>query len=341
MSSSKEFDSKHHETVNGPAPKRKGGIKRHCARFWWIYVIALIIVILAVVLPIIFVGYPRLAQSGINKAQLVPTAQIIRNPAPDSADLTLDSVLLSDSNLHPDLDSFNGSFYLEGQTTPFVSVTIPAIKAENGTTARVQQSIQITDLAAFTRYTTTLLATKNFLVNLRGSGGLKQGGLPRITVNYNQTINLTGLNALQGLEITRFRLGDDLPFGANSFGNVTIPNPSISTADFGDVTLNLFVGETLIGNSTLPALTLTPGNNSYPLYATANTSAIAGILSQPAYRCGVIPLSIRGDESRFGGVQIPYFTAPLRLATISTRFNLTDTLTEAGFGQLVNGTCET
>ncbi|KAF4549278.1 Hypothetical protein D9617_22g066230 [Elsinoe fawcettii] len=307
MSTSKEFDPKHDEyTASGAPTKKRGGFKRHCAKFC------------------VFVGYPRLAQSGIDKAQLVPTAQIIRNPAPDSADLTLDSVLLSDSNLHPDLDSFNGSFYLQGQQTPFISVTIPAIKAENGTLARVQQRIQITNLAEFTRYTTTLLATRSFVVNLRGRGGLKQGGL----------------NAFQGLEITRFRLGDSLPYNANSFGNVTIPNPSISSASFGDVTLSLFVGDTQIGNSTLPDLTLTPGNNSYPLYATANTTAIAGLLSQPRYNCGVLPLSIRGNESVFNGVSIPYFTAPLRLASIATTFNLTDTLNAAGLGQLANGTCQ-
>ncbi|PNS15937.1 hypothetical protein CAC42_4338 [Sphaceloma murrayae] len=341
MATTKDGDTKHYEYTDAARPvKRKGGLKRHCARFWWIYVIAFIIAVLAVVLPLIFVAYPRIAQNGINNARLVPSAQILRNPAPGAADLTLDSFLLTDSSLHPDLDSFDASFYLEGRQEPFITATIPAIKAENGTVARIQQRIQITNLAEFTRYTGTLLSAQNFVVYLKGRGGLKQGALPKTNVNYDQRITLSGLNSLQGLEITYFRLGEDLPYGSNAFGNVTIPNPSVTSASFGDVTLDLFVDGNPIGNTTVPDLNLAPGNNSYPLYATVNTTAIAGVLQSPRYRCGVINLEIRGNQSVFDGAVIPYFTQPLQSSTQRTMFNLTDTLNAAGFGFLVNGTCE-
>jgi hypothetical protein len=41
-------DATHHETIKGE--KKRGGCAGHCKRFWWIYLIISILVILLVVL---------------------------------------------------------------------------------------------------------------------------------------------------------------------------------------------------------------------------------------------------------------------------------------------------
>lgn len=140
----------------------------------------------------IYVGYPNLAQSNINKSTLGLLSESITNPSPNSIDLDLRSVILSNSSRHPQLDAFDGSFHLEDSDTPFLQFRIPAVKAENGTETQVSQRVEITNLDAFTEYTRTTLVSEEYTVRLRGKGGLKLGSLPKTTVNYNQKITTKG-----------------------------------------------------------------------------------------------------------------------------------------------------
>jgi len=98
-------------------PRRSFGQKfaRHCARFWWLHLIICIIVVLVVVLPVIYVGYPKIAQDGINSATLHITSQEVLNPTPDHVDVSLTSRFITDSSYHPDLEAFNASLYLQGR----------------------------------------------------------------------------------------------------------------------------------------------------------------------------------------------------------------------------------
>jgi len=141
----------------------------------------------------VFVGYPNIAQKSINDSRLVLTSQKITNPTADSLDLALTSVLLSSSSNHAQLDAFNGSFYLAGSDAPFATVEIPGFQANNGTIAQIVQHLDIMNMSSLIEYTRTTLQNKNLTVYLRGKGGLKQGSLPKIMVNYNQRIDLVGM----------------------------------------------------------------------------------------------------------------------------------------------------
>lgn len=194
----------------------------------------------------IYVGYPNLAQSNINKSTLGLLSESITNPSPNSIDLDLRSVILSNSSRHPQLDAFDGSFHLEDSDTPFLQFRIPAVKAENGTETQVSQRVEITNLDAFTEYTRTTLVSEEYTVRLRGKGGLKLGSLPKTTVNYNQksppkvpppkhsvqltvpslTTPISGFNGLSGLNVTSFRLLEEsLPDGGNAEEKFSSPTP--------------------------------------------------------------------------------------------------------------------
>lgn len=143
----------------------------------------------------IYVAYPNIAQSAVNKSRLYVTSETINNPTPDSVEMELHSVLTTTSKYHPTLYSFPGSFYLEGQDKPFATIQIPQVKANNGTTAVAKQTVQITDMDEFTRYTETVLGTEEYTVILKGRGGLKQGGLPKTHVNYDEKVTLKGMHS--------------------------------------------------------------------------------------------------------------------------------------------------
>ena len=75
----------------------------------------------------------------------------------------------------------------------FLQFRAPAVKAVNGTPTHVHERVQIQNLDAYTEYTIRTLLDEEVTVNLRGKGGLKQGSLPKTTVNYNQKITTKGM----------------------------------------------------------------------------------------------------------------------------------------------------
>jgi Protein of unknown function (DUF3712) len=116
------------------------------------------------------------------------------NPTPDSFDLNLVSVLGSKSSFHPQLDAFNASVYLPGSSAPIMSIEIPAVKARDGAVTTIKgQHITIADLEGFTKYTAAVLGMETVTLLLQGRTGLKEGSLPKTTVNYNKTVTMTGM----------------------------------------------------------------------------------------------------------------------------------------------------
>ncbi|KAI7363379.1 hypothetical protein KC336_g21586, partial [Hortaea werneckii] len=191
-------------------PRRSFGQKfaRHCTRFWWLHLIIFIIVVLVVVLPVIYVGYPKIAQDGINSATLHITSQEVLNPTPDHVDVSLTSRFITDSSYHPDLEAFNASLYLQGRDQSFINLGIPDIDgAKNGTVVQVdQKAAVIGNRDEFERYCETTLGSEEYTVFLTGSGGLRQGSLPSTNVEYNNSVTIKGLNQLKGLTVTNFSL---------------------------------------------------------------------------------------------------------------------------------------
>lgn len=141
------------------------------------------------------------------------------------------------------------------------------------------------------------------------------------------------MRGLAGLEVTEFHLlTKSLDDGANAIGNVTIPNPSPMTLALGDVSFDMSVDGQFIGNATMPGLTLTPGNNSYPIHVTSNQTRVGLIIQKPQYHCGVFPVDIAGNGSRYNGQLLPYYTEALKANKLQTMLNVTDALNEVGFG---------
>lgn len=75
-----------------------------------------------------------------------------------------------------------------------MSIEIPAVKARDGAVTTIKgQHITIADLEGFTKYTAAVLGMETVTLLLQGRTGLKEGGLPKTTVDYNKTITMTGM----------------------------------------------------------------------------------------------------------------------------------------------------
>lgn len=248
----------------------------------------------------------------------------------------IDTTFLSTAPFSPKLDAFDASVYLPGSNTPCFNVTVPKIpKADNGTSVSIQQQLIISNQAQFAEYAKLQLLSDNFTVYLAGTGKLKEGGLPTIGVDYNQTLSIQGLRNLAGLAITNLTLT-----GLNTaVGEVMIPNPTNATFAFGDTVVDQFIDSVFIANSTIPNLVLRPGNQTYALRSSTNATAIAQALLKPQYRDGILPIDVVGVKSSVNGQEIPYFSQALQSSTIRTQLDVWDVVSDTGrsiVGQLMD-----
>lgn len=107
----------------------------------------------------------------------------------------------------------------------------------------------------------------------------------------------------------------------------------------GNVTLDMSVAGTFIGNATLPNLRLEPGNNTVPIHVTVNQTAVVGVLAIPRFHCGILAVDIAGNKSVYDGQELTYYSQALQANTLTNELNVRPALVEAGFG-FVLGTDE-
>ena len=97
----------------------------------------------------------------------------------------------SESSFHPTLDAFDAALSLAGLAA-FGTVTLPSIRADGNVPVRVQQTLNITDVDAFTAYNKAVLGGATFAQTVAGETWLRQGGLPATKVTYNKTVTMNG-----------------------------------------------------------------------------------------------------------------------------------------------------
>ncbi|KAL4881896.1 hypothetical protein BJY04DRAFT_217961 [Aspergillus karnatakaensis] len=210
-------------------PPFKSRAIAHFKRRWWVHLIILAIVTLVITLPLVYVGYPRIAQDGINDSTLRITSMKFSSPKPSGFYLHQVQVLGSDSIFHQKLYSFNAAVRLPGYGKPMMNITVPSIQANDGATIEVNQSVAFEDAYIFAEFSKALLLEKEVSLNIYGKPRLKQAGLHTITVTYNHTITMKGLDKLAGFEVLELQLDPGRDDGMNAKGSVLIPNPSVMT----------------------------------------------------------------------------------------------------------------
>ncbi|KAF1912574.1 hypothetical protein BDU57DRAFT_370374 [Ampelomyces quisqualis] len=315
----------------GPQGGTKSRVKNHCRKFWWCDCLVLIIVVLVIILPIIFVAIPKIAQDEINASTLEVISEEVSEPTPNGVHLKLQSVIRSNSSFHPTVDSFVAALSLEGQE-PFVYIQIPETKSKAETQVYVDQYVNFTSLEAFSTYTKAVMGAETLNMHMSGKTQVHLQGLPAMDVNFNKVISVKGLNKLEGLNITSIKLltgPQILPDGSNMIGTVSIPNPSVTTIDLGDVTMNLAIDNKPIGSARLPNLTLQPGDNSVNMQSQIDPVAVFQFVTTK-YKNAIIPLEISGNSSTRNGESLPYYEAAIQSNVVKVDLDVSPALAAAG-----------
>lgn len=110
------------------------------------------------------------------------------------------------------------------------------------------------------------------------------------------------------------------PGQPNINGTVFVPNPSDFAVQLGDVTYNTYVGDQLIGNTTIENFYLQPGNHSYWFTGYSDRLALLGLLAK--HPGGVIPMTVKGNSSIVNGQHLTYYEAALAHDIHTLDFNL-------------------
>ncbi|KAI9757284.1 MAG: hypothetical protein M1835_000660 [Candelina submexicana] len=319
----------------GTKPSLGSRVKAHYKKFWWLHLLILIAVTLIIVLPLVYVAYPKIAQDGVNDSRLEIQSMSLTNPTTDSFDLELKTVVRSDNRYHPHLDAFNASLYLNNADgKPFSYIQIPAVHATEEALSTSNQTVKIADLSSqFADYASVVLAREQYNLIVKGRTDLHEMRFPTTTVDYNKQVTLRGLNGLKGFNVTSFQiLVKPEPDGANMLGKVYIPNPSIMTLEMGNVTLSLSTNSLPIGTSLLPNLILKPGNNTLDMRSTVNQSLVLSSLK--LFKDGMVPVDIVGNSSIYNGQHLPYYEKALRANKQSITLDVGGALKAAGLAGL-------
>ncbi|KAF7592969.1 hypothetical protein BBP40_012205 [Aspergillus hancockii] len=335
-------------TVVSPVATKPSFMSRvgaHYKKWWWAHLIGFIIVVLVITLPVVYVGYPNIAQSNIDDSTLEISSMVISDPAPSSFHLNQTQVLGTHSIFHPNIYAFDAAVSLLGAAVPFTTVRVPQIKSNDGVIIPVNQRVELSDVSAFGDFATAVMLNEEIHLNIYGKPDLKQGGLPRISVSYNKTVamkgknldcvciaeaqgtdHMKGLNKLKGFKLSGMHLTKTASDGTNTEGQVLIPNPSVMTISLGNVTLGLSVNGTSIGESYINELTLKPGDNTLSMRAKVDQLTVLRVARN--YKDMVVPLEVTGSDnsSVYDGQTLSYFSKALSSNKLSVDLNITEVI---------------
>ncbi|GAB1213325.1 hypothetical protein ATERTT37_002474 [Aspergillus terreus] len=185
------------------------------------------------------------------------------------------------------------------------------------------QTVEVLDEEELTKFLSKAVYSKNFTMSAYGKTTAHLGKL-KVPLTLDKDVELAGLDQLSGFSIDAASIA--LPpeeDGSNLIGRATLPNHSLVTFALGNVTLNLKIGDVILGNGTIDNILLRPGNNTVPLRGILDirkaVSNLGTILAAEADALshGNLMLAASGHSTIYNGFHIPYFEKVLNNLTVT------------------------
>ncbi|CAI7596966.1 unnamed protein product [Penicillium glandicola] len=330
--------------------KRKR-FRRHCRRFWCVYLIANV-VFLAIFLPVFFlVAIPAIAQLVVNKSDLRIINAEVMHPTPETIRMTLEAKVDLKLAMGVRLDPviFYTFVRSAGHENAYAGIEIP------GQTIKGNYSLEVTDqltpilnMTSWETFVSQAVFQKETALSLYGvtTGYL---GVLKNHIVLDKDVVIPTLNKFEGFSISDSTLvlpaEDD---GSNLVANITLPNPTVLSFEVGTITLDLKSGETdlVIGNATVTGVTLRPGNNTFSLRGVLDIGTMVGNLTEvlgsqgSALNTGALSLTAVIKSIVSNGILIPYYTEVLGslplVANVSIGDVLQNSLTRLGSSETRN-----
>jgi hypothetical protein len=227
----------------------------------------------------------------------------------------LKAVLDGPSSLNVQMDPFEMHLYNEETNGfyPFTSVFVPAHKIRGKTEINIRkETVNIQNHTELNKWLRRAVYHKKTNISVKAETTARWGPI-KAHIKINKTASLDGLDQLSGLRIDSMALIKGKENNGNNFqGTFILPNHSPLSIGLGNLTLNTWAGDVLIGSATVTGAYLEPGNNTIPFTGqifldavTMNSAAI--VASQSSFLPnGYLELGISGNSTIANGEHITY-----------------------------------
>ncbi|KAI0409423.1 hypothetical protein F4802DRAFT_141601 [Xylaria palmicola] len=309
--------------------------KSHFKRFWWAYLLGLLVVATAVVVPLLLlVAVPRLAQQRLDSAKLTIDGISVTRTRTGSFVMGINSTINADDSIHATIDPFEGTLYLADVDPPlaFAMINFPQTSSASVQAINVSQEIQISDIGAFTTFNTALLSSESVNVQVKGDTHIHVKGISRAySVTFDKTVALRGLNNFDGLSISNASIS--ATSSINNFNaTVRIPNASVLTLEIGNTTFTTYFDGEDVGQNRIDNLVLYPGDNIFSTTADIQQLPIVNALTQEPF-CelgGRLPFQLEGNNVVNNGQVLAYFRDALAARNQSVTIDLSEASRRVG-----------
>ncbi|KAF3913351.1 hypothetical protein ABW20_dc0105147 [Dactylellina cionopaga] len=291
--------------------------KRHCGRRWWIYLIATLLVLLAVILGIIFGAIPAIAQSSVNDSTLQVDGIAITNPSNEKFTLDMNSTAHSHSPVSAHFSPQTFEMYLPPangeQIVPFMTLSVGELQIKETITINVTGAeTKILDQAGYNSFSAQVLNSQSLTLGIRSNPQVNVGSI-KFHVDYKKTVELKGLNGLKGILLTNPQiLETPMADGTNMVTDGMIPNPSSFTLQVGDLTVDISAGPLKLGWSVVKNLTLHPGNNNVKIYNHIDPLLVDTPIFMASVKAKNTNITLTANSTVYNGEHIDWLEKPLR-----------------------------
>ncbi|KUI56279.1 hypothetical protein VP1G_03622 [Cytospora mali] len=311
-------------------PTKRSRLRAHCGRFWILYLVA-VVAFLAVFLPILFtIIIPAAAQNMVNKAYLPIHSGSLEAISNDKVAIALITELYGPSDIKVRMDPFEVHLYDKGNDVfyPFASLSVPAHTLKGRTQITIpKETVPIKNHTEFNKWLGKAIYHKKTNVSVKAETMIHLGAI-KSHINIDKTASLAGLDQLSGMRIDSINLVKAEENNGNSFqGTFILPNYSPLSIGLGNLTLNIWTGEVLIGNASVTDVYLKPGNNTIPFTGQifleeVMMNSVDIIPSQkPSLAKGYLELGISGNSTTVNGEHITYIEDVLNGIRIKAQLN--------------------
>ncbi|KAK6842214.1 hypothetical protein PG995_001292 [Apiospora arundinis] len=309
------------ESNAGIVGQKSRGVKGHLKKFWWIYLAVSTAVVLIVVLCIIFVAVPRIAQSKLDAANLDIDSVVISQVEPDSFNMAINSTILADSGgVQATIRAFEGNMYLlsggdaVASADPFAKFQFPEVESSAAVTVNVSQKVPVEDVGSLVAFNVQLLSQDFVNVRVEGSTQIRVAGIARdYPVTFSKDLKLKAFNGFAGISVSD--ISASLATTRNFNGTVHIPNPTVFTFVIGNTTWNNYIdGGANVGTLYMPNLGIYPGNNDFHVSADiAQGPVLTALGKKPVCEDpqGDLTFQLSGKTVENHGQSIPWLASAL------------------------------
>ncbi|KIV99028.1 uncharacterized protein PV09_09254 [Verruconis gallopava] len=324
---------------------RKQRIRRHCMRYWICYLIGNII-LLAIMLPILFlVIFPAIAQDLVNKQALQLHYAELVDPAPQQMTFALNSSITVPKPFTVVLDKLNLSLFIRSYKpeTPFVYLELPQNKLHgNATIDLAPQRANIVNSQQWLKFLNDSVYNETITLSAKGSSMGHFGAL-KAKLELDKDVQINGLNQLKGFGVESAQLLiPATTSGYNLKSTLQLPNHSPVMFTLGNQSFSLKIGTVVVGSGTIFDLTLVPNNNTATLWGNLDFGAVIENLeyilntSASALAAGNLRLWTVGTTTIYNGQNIPYYEQILQGLVLQADIPIT-TLLVGSLGGYLNG----